>query len=195
MIGAWLLTLPLAALVVYGLLEARRARLVGLSIAALALVTLALAWVPGLAAGAAATLALGTAADLVLVSWIGLSSLVLLNVHLKLRRQMQVVTALARQIALAGEQPADGDALATPTTAASAAATATSASSTASPAMTSPAMAELETIVEIRPLAPRPASAAAAHADGHPAGNGRAGEDQLDDEPVPSEPAAGGARR
>jgi Zn-dependent protease with chaperone function len=188
MIGAALLTLPLAALVGYGLLEARRARLVGLSIAALALATLLLAWVPGLAAGAAATLTLGTASDLVLLSWIGLTSLVLLNLHLKLRRQMHVVTALARQIALAGEQPVAG--INAPAMAASATPV------TATSPLASPAMAELETIVEIRPLAPRPAGAATpAFADAPPDGKGHADDDELGDEPVPSEPAAGGARR
>lgn len=102
MIGALLLTLPMLAILLYGVLEIRRARIVGAAILALTTVAVLLIWLPGLAAAAAEVLQLGGAEDVIMVTWVGLVTVILLNLHLRLRRQMQAVTLLARQIALGG---------------------------------------------------------------------------------------------
>ena len=43
-------------------------------------------------------LGLGSDNELVLVAWVGLVTLITLNLHLRLRRQTQMVTALTRQM-------------------------------------------------------------------------------------------------
>lgn len=102
MIGAVILTVPMLAILLYGLLEVRRARIMGTAILVLTLVAVLLIWFPGLAAAAAQVMQLGSANDVIMVTWVGLVTVILLNLHLRLRRQMQAVTVLARQIALGG---------------------------------------------------------------------------------------------
>lgn len=113
MIGTLVLTLPMLAILAYGALEIRRAPIVGMVMVALSIVAIALIWIPGLAATVADRLQLGSAADVIMVAWVGLVTVILLNLHLRLRRQMQAVTLLTRQIALSN-RPASQD-LAGPT--------------------------------------------------------------------------------
>jgi len=104
MIGPLVLTIPMLAILGYGVLEVKRSRLVGIAISLLTIAALAFLWAPGLAGIIAAALGLGTDNDLVLVAWVGLVTLIILNLHLRLRRQTQMVTALTRQMAIAGRQ-------------------------------------------------------------------------------------------
>jgi small membrane protein len=45
---------------------------------------------------------IGRGVDLIIYTWVAISLLVLLNLHLKLRAQMDLITVLARQMAIAG---------------------------------------------------------------------------------------------
>jgi hypothetical protein len=104
MIGPLVLTIPMLAILGYGVLEVKRSRTVGVAISVLTIAALAFLWAPGLAATIAAAVGLGNENDLVLVAWVGLVTLISLNLHLRLRRQTQMVTALTRQMAIAGRQ-------------------------------------------------------------------------------------------
>ena len=44
---------------------------------------------------------IGRGVDLILYTWVGISLIVILNLHLKLRTQLELITILARKIALA----------------------------------------------------------------------------------------------
>lgn len=104
MIGPLVLTIPLIAILGYGVLEVKRSRLVGIAISLLTIAALTFLWAPGLAATIATALGLGSDNNLVLIAWVGLVTLILLNLHLRLRRQTQMVTQLTRQMAIAGRQ-------------------------------------------------------------------------------------------
>ena len=49
---------------------------------------------------------IGRGVDLIIYTWVGISLLVLLNLHLKLRAQMELITVLAREIAIANARAA-----------------------------------------------------------------------------------------
>ena len=104
MIGPLVLTIPMLAILGYGVLELRRSRPVGTAISLLTLAALAFLWSPGLAGTIASALGLGNENDLVLVAWVGLVTLIILNLHLRLRQQTQMVSALTRQMAISGRQ-------------------------------------------------------------------------------------------
>jgi hypothetical protein len=108
MIGQLLLTVPMAAILAYGTLELRRSRVVGVGIVGLTIAALLFIWAPGIAESVAVALQLGSGRDLVLYAWIVLVTLILLNLHLRMRRHMQVVAAVSRQIAIAGLQEPQG---------------------------------------------------------------------------------------
>ena len=108
MIGQVVLTVPMVAMLVYGWLEFKRVWVVGIGVSVLSLAAIYFVWFPIGAAAVAETLQLGTRDDLVLYCWIGLSSLVLLNLHLKSRQQMQVVVGLIRQSAIASRSSVPG---------------------------------------------------------------------------------------
>ena len=101
MIGSTLLSLPLGAVLGYGVLELRRTRLVGLGIVALAGAGLVLVWVPEAATALDQVVGLpgGAASALVLV-WTAVSCLVWLNLHLKVRQQHELMTTVIRRHAL-----------------------------------------------------------------------------------------------
>ena len=99
MIGQVVLTALLVAMLLYGWLESKRSW-VGILISLITLVALYFVLVPTGAAAVAETLQLGTRDDLVVYAFVVLLVCVLLNLHLKNRRQMQVVTTLIRQIAI-----------------------------------------------------------------------------------------------
>jgi hypothetical protein len=49
---------------------------------------------------------IGRGADLILYTWACLSLLVVLNLHLKLRTQLELITVLTRSVALSSVEPA-----------------------------------------------------------------------------------------
>ena len=107
MIGYLVLTVPMLAILAYGLLEVKRAPTVGIAITLLTLAALSFIWFPDGATIVAKALQLGSAQDVVVYSWIGLVTLILLNLHLRIRQHMQLVAALTRRVAIAGRQPPD----------------------------------------------------------------------------------------
>jgi hypothetical protein len=73
---------------------------------AASLVGLYFVWVPSHTTRVAEFIGIGRGADLIMYLWICISLIVLLNLHLKLRSQHEVITALARAIALANADSA-----------------------------------------------------------------------------------------
>jgi hypothetical protein len=70
------------------------------------LVGLYFVWIPSHTTRVAEFIGIGRGADLIMYLWICISLIVLLNLHLKLRLQHEVITALARAIALANAESA-----------------------------------------------------------------------------------------
>jgi hypothetical protein len=57
-------------------------------------------WFPSHSTQLAELVGIGRGVDLILYIWVCISLIVLLNLHLKLRTQMELVTLLARQLAM-----------------------------------------------------------------------------------------------
>jgi hypothetical protein len=102
MIAQLALTLLLAGIVLYAWSQHRRSPVVGLLSMLSAFAGLYFVWVPAHATMLAETLGIGRGVDLIIYTWVAISLLVLLNLHLKLRAQMDLITVLARQMAIAG---------------------------------------------------------------------------------------------
>lgn len=101
MIAQVVLSLLLMVVAIYAGNERRRSPVVaGLSISA-ALAGLYFTWVPDHATDVALWAGVGRGVDLVLYIWVCITLIVLLNLHLKIRTQMELITILARTIALA----------------------------------------------------------------------------------------------
>ena len=77
-------------------------------------------WLPSHATRLAALVGIGRGVDLIIYTWVAISLMILLNLHLKLRAQMELITVLAREIAIANagadriedvgrEKPSRGD--------------------------------------------------------------------------------------
>jgi small membrane protein len=101
MIGQIFLTAILAAILLYAFTAYRKAPVIGLAAVAIALAGLSLVWMPEQATWLAHAAGIGRGADLILYTWVLISLLILLNLHLKLRAQAELVTRLARAMALA----------------------------------------------------------------------------------------------
>jgi len=101
MIAQVVLSLLLGTVLVYAWAEYKRSPIVaGLSFA-VSLLGFYFVWIPSHATRVAELFGIGRGADLVLYLWVCISLIVLLNLHLKLRTQHELLTALARSIALA----------------------------------------------------------------------------------------------
>lgn len=81
--------------------EYRRSPTVAILAAFVAMVGLYFVWFPAHSTRLAALVGIGRGADLILYIWVCISVIVILNVHLKLRTQMELLTILARKVALA----------------------------------------------------------------------------------------------
>jgi small membrane protein len=104
MIAQLLLTAMLGTVVLYAMRTYRQAPIVGLLTIMAASWGLYFVWFPSHASRLAAIVGIGRGVDLVLYTWVVISLIMLLNLHLKLRAQMELITALARKIAI-GEAP------------------------------------------------------------------------------------------
>jgi small membrane protein len=101
MIAQVVLSLLLGTVLVYAWAEYKRSPIVaGLSFA-VSLLGFYFVWIPSHATGVAELFGIGRGADLILYLWVCISLIVLLNLHLKLRTQHELLTTLARSIALA----------------------------------------------------------------------------------------------
>jgi hypothetical protein len=86
---------------VYAWAEYRRSPVVASLSVAVSLAGLFFVWVPSESTRVAEFVGIGRGADLILYLWVCISLIVLLNLHLKLRTQQEMITRLARAIALA----------------------------------------------------------------------------------------------
>jgi hypothetical protein len=106
MIGQVILTTLLACVLLYAWIEYRRAPVIGLLAVAAALAGLYFVWVPTHATRLATLVGISRGVDLILYVWVVISLIMLLNLHLKLRSQLEQITILARELAIANAQSA-----------------------------------------------------------------------------------------
>jgi hypothetical protein len=96
-----ILSALLCGVLVYAWEQHRRSPIVALLSIAAALAGLYFVWFPAHSTRVAELAGVGRGVDLVLYVWVCISFIVLLNLHLKLRSQHELITTLARTIALA----------------------------------------------------------------------------------------------
>ena len=109
MIAQFILTAFLTGILLYALSEYRRSPVVGLIAVFAAVIGLYFVWVPSHATLLAEFAGIGRGVDLIIYMWIVISLLLLFNLHLKLRALMELITVLARELAIANarsHQPA-----------------------------------------------------------------------------------------
>jgi hypothetical protein len=100
MIAQILLTSILVAVLLYAWKEHKTAPIIGLLTALIAVSGLYFVWLPEHASTLAAWAGIGRGADLILYGWSAFSLIALLNLHLKLRAQTELITRLVRSLAL-----------------------------------------------------------------------------------------------
>jgi hypothetical protein len=101
MIAQFILTLPLLGTMLYAWIEYRRSPAIGFTGWLAAVGGLYFVWAPAQASRIAELVGIGRGADLFIYVWAAISLLILLNLHLKLRAQMDLITVLARELAIA----------------------------------------------------------------------------------------------
>jgi small membrane protein len=106
MIAQLILSILLAAILLYAWSEYRRSPVIALLSVLVTSAGLYLVWFPTHSTLIAELVGIGRGVDLILYVWVCITLIVLLNLHLKLRTQMELITALARKIALAEAQSA-----------------------------------------------------------------------------------------
>jgi hypothetical protein len=104
MIAQLILSTLLAAVLVYAWSEHRRSPVVALLSVAAATAGLFFVWLPARATQLAELAGIGRGVDLILYTWVCISLVVMLNLHLKLRTQMELITIMARRLAIAESQ-------------------------------------------------------------------------------------------
>jgi small membrane protein len=105
MIAQLVLSALLAGILLYAWTEYRRSPAVSLLTVFVASAGIYFVWVPEHSTQLAELVGIGRGVDLILYIWVCISLIVLLNLHLKLRTQMELITTLARRIAIADAQP------------------------------------------------------------------------------------------
>jgi hypothetical protein len=101
MIAQVVLSLLLGIVLLYAWAQYRRSPIVTVLSCAVSLIGFYFVWLPSHATRVAELVGIGRGADLVLYVWACISLVILLNLHLKLRTQHELLTQLARSIALA----------------------------------------------------------------------------------------------
>ena len=101
MIAQLVLTALLLGILLYAWTEYKRAPALGLLATVAALTGLYFVWIPAHATWLAELVGIGRGVDLILYVWVVISLIVLLNLHLKLRVQKEMITVLARELAIA----------------------------------------------------------------------------------------------
>lgn len=99
MIAQTLLSFLLCGVLVYAWAEWRRSPVVAFLSVAASLTGLYFVWMPSHSTWVAEFVGIGRGADLILYLWVCISLIVVLNLHLKLRTQQEMITKLARTIA------------------------------------------------------------------------------------------------
>lgn len=101
MIAQIFFSLLLCTVFLYAWIEYRRSPVVAVLSSVVALAGLYFVWVPSHSTWLAEFVGIGRGVDLILYTWVSISLIVILNLHLKLRTQLELITVLARKIALA----------------------------------------------------------------------------------------------
>jgi hypothetical protein len=101
MIAQVVFTLLLIAVMLVAFAQLRQIPLVGGLVICTALFGAYIVWMPDHATYLANLVGIGRGADLVLYVWVFISSAILLLLYLNSREQLQLITALARRMALA----------------------------------------------------------------------------------------------
>ena len=109
MMAQLIFTVLLFRIFVYAWTEYRRSPVVALLSALVATAGLYFLWFPNDSTRLAEFVGIGRGVDLILYTWACISLLVLLNLHLKLRAQLELISILARTIAIANAQVAPVD--------------------------------------------------------------------------------------
>jgi hypothetical protein len=104
MIAQFILSGLLLAVLIYAWHEHRKFPVVATLAAVVVMGGMFLVWNPADATLLAEMVGIGRGVDLILYTWVCISFLLLLNLHLKLRSQVELITALARAVALADVQ-------------------------------------------------------------------------------------------
>jgi small membrane protein len=100
MIAQVILSMLLAGVLIYAFSEYARSPAVAVLAALVTTAGLYFVWMPEHSTQLAELVGIGRGVDLILYIWVCLSLIVVLNLHLKLRTQMELITVLARKIAL-----------------------------------------------------------------------------------------------
>jgi hypothetical protein len=101
MIAQVVLSFLLGIVLLYAWAQYRRSPIVTILSCVVSLIGFYFVWLPSHATRVAEFVGIGRGADLILYVWACISLVVLLNLHLKLRTQHELLTQLARSIALA----------------------------------------------------------------------------------------------
>jgi hypothetical protein len=101
MIAQIVLSFLLGVVLLYAWAQYRRSPIVTILSCVVSLAGFYFVWLPSHATRVAEFVGIGRGADLILYVWACISFVVLLNLHLKLRSQQELLTQLARSIALA----------------------------------------------------------------------------------------------
>src|SRR5713101_2526273 len=101
MIAQLVFTASLSGILLYAWTEYRRSPAVGLFAVLVAAGGLYFVWVPSHATRLAEFVGIGRGVDLIIYIWVVISLLVPLNLHLKPCAQMELITVLARELAIA----------------------------------------------------------------------------------------------
>lgn len=105
MIAQLFLTALLLVILLYAATAYRLAPAIGLVASVAAVAGLYFVWFPAHATLLAEFAGIGRGADLIVYTWVVISLIMLLNLHLKLRAQMELITQLARRVAIANAVP------------------------------------------------------------------------------------------
>jgi hypothetical protein len=100
MIIQFVLTAGLSIFLIYGVVQQKRFGLISILLYTMSVSGIYFVWQPNHANYLARALGVGRGADLIFYFWIIISLIVGLNLHLKLKKTMNLVTQLARHTAL-----------------------------------------------------------------------------------------------
>src|SRR5882757_6340739 len=104
MMAQLLLSVLLFGVLVYAWTEYRRTPVVASLSSFVAASGFYFIWFPDASTRLAELVGIGRGVDLILYTWVCISLLVILNLHLKLRTQLELFTALARVVAIGNAQ-------------------------------------------------------------------------------------------
>ena len=101
MIAQLFLSVLLGLTGLYAWVAARRSPQISALVAAAAAAGLYFVWLPAHATWIAEAVGIGRGVDLILYVWVVISLLAILNLHLTLRAQLELITVLNRRLAIA----------------------------------------------------------------------------------------------